>query len=135
MQFLVDTKKVKTITKEILVENGIVSKNDLVKILGRGELKAKLDVTVDSFSASAKAAIEKAGGKVTALYVSKKASVQEEAAPKKAAAPKADKKVEEVKAEAKEEIKEEKQKMLLLNQKKRKNLKKTIHQKLRKIKK
>ncbi len=108
LQFLVDTKKVKEITKEVLVENGLVAKKDLVKILGRGELKAKLNVTVDSFSASAKAAIEKAGGKATALYVPKDAPVEEEAKPKKAAAPKAEKKAEEVKAEVKKEAKEEK---------------------------
>ncbi|MBL4594928.1 MAG: 50S ribosomal protein L15 [Flavobacteriales bacterium] len=103
LQFLADTKKVKSITKEVLVENGLVAKKDLVKILGRGELTAKLDVTVDSFSASAKAAIEKAGGKTTALYVPKGEKTQEETKTKKAAAPKAEKKVEEVKAEAKEE--------------------------------
>ena len=67
LQFLVDTKKVKEITKEILMENGLVSKNDLVKILGRGELKAKLTVTVNAFSASAKAAIESAGGTANSL--------------------------------------------------------------------
>ena len=42
-------------------------KNDLVKILGRGELKEKLDITAHAFSASAKTAIEKAGGSVTIL--------------------------------------------------------------------
>ena len=39
--------------------------NDLVKVLGRGELTAKLAITVNAFSASAKAAIEKAGGTAT----------------------------------------------------------------------
>ncbi len=67
LQFLADTKKVKEITKEILMENGLVSRNDLVKILGRGELKAKLEVTVNAFSASAKAAIESAGGTANSL--------------------------------------------------------------------
>ena len=67
LQFLADTKKVKEITKEILMENGLVSKNDLVKILGRGELKAKLEVTVNAFSASAKAAIESVGGTANSL--------------------------------------------------------------------
>ncbi|MFB0925196.1 MAG: uL15m family ribosomal protein, partial [Vicingaceae bacterium] len=43
-----------------------------------GELSAKLDVTVDQFSGSAKAAIEKAGGKATALYVAKKDRVNKE---------------------------------------------------------
>jgi len=101
LQFLVDTKKVKEITKEILVENGLVAKKDLVKILGRGELTAKLNVTVDSFSSSAKAAIEKAGGKVTTLYVPKGDTIQEETKAKKVA-PKAEEKTDEVKAEAKE---------------------------------
>jgi large subunit ribosomal protein L15 len=99
LQFLAETKKVKEITKEILLENGIISRNDLVKILGRGELKAKLNVTVDQFSASAKAAIEKAGGKTTALYVSKKAKAQvEEVAPVEAT-PKKEAKAETVETE------------------------------------
>jgi large subunit ribosomal protein L15 len=62
LQYLVDEKKVKEITLAILHDNGLVQKKDLVKILGRGELKAKLKVTVHGFSASAKAAIEAAGG-------------------------------------------------------------------------
>lgn len=97
LQNLVDTKKVKAITKEVLVENGLVSKKELVKILGRGELKAKLDVTADAFSASAKAAIEKAGGKANTLTASKEEKV-EEAKPKAKPAAKA-------KAEVKEDVK------------------------------
>jgi len=42
----------------------MIGKNDNVKILGRGELKTKIDVTADGFSKSAKEAIEKLGGKV-----------------------------------------------------------------------
>ncbi len=72
LQFLADTKKVTEITREVLLANGIISRNDLVKILGRGELTAKLDVTVEKFSKTALAAIEKAGGKCTATYVAKK---------------------------------------------------------------
>ena len=49
------------------MDNGLVQKNDLVKILGRGELTAKLDITVNAFSATAKAAIEKAGGTATVI--------------------------------------------------------------------
>ena len=68
LQTLVDNG---TITNAIdfnaLVENRIVSKNSLVKILGRGELKAKLTVTAHKFTATAKAAIEAAGGEVVAL--------------------------------------------------------------------
>ena len=45
------------------MENGLAGKNDLIKILGRGELKSKLEVTAHRFSASAKEAIEKNGGK------------------------------------------------------------------------
>ena len=60
---LVASKKLKaTIVKQDLMDNGLVQKKDLVKILGRGELTVKLDITAHAFSASAKAAIEKAGG-------------------------------------------------------------------------
>ncbi len=63
LQDLVDSKKIKTkVDKQILIDNGLAKKKDLIKILGRGELKAKLDISVDAFSASAKIAIEKAGG-------------------------------------------------------------------------
>lgn len=65
LQKLVDNKKIKTkIDKQILIDNGLVQKKDLVKILGRGELSSKLTVTADAFSESAKNAIEKAGGKI-----------------------------------------------------------------------
>ncbi len=46
-------------------EHGLASKNDKVKILGRGELKSKINVTAHAFSASAKTAIENAGGTIT----------------------------------------------------------------------
>ena len=67
LQFLVETKKVKAITIDVILENGLASKNDKIKILGRGELKAKLDVTVHAFSATAKTAIEAAGGTANTL--------------------------------------------------------------------
>ncbi|MEO9892231.1 50S ribosomal protein L15 [Aurantibacter sp.] len=68
LQELVDAKKVKdTITFETLIENRLARKNDLVKILGGGELKASLKVSVHKFTASAKAAIEKAGGEAINL--------------------------------------------------------------------
>ena len=68
LQTLVDNKKVKdSIELDVLISNGLAHKNDLVKILGRGELKAKLNVTVHSFSATAKSAIESAGGTATTL--------------------------------------------------------------------
>ena len=66
LQELVDNKKIKTkVDKKTLVDNGLAKKKDLVKILGRGELKAKLDITAHAFSSTAKAAIEKAGGSAT----------------------------------------------------------------------
>ena len=57
----------KEITPEILRENGLVSRNERVKILGRGELKTKIDVTAHKFSGTAKAAIEKEGGNCTEI--------------------------------------------------------------------
>jgi len=68
LQEMVDNGKIKdTVTLDVLIENRMAGKNDLVKILGRGELKAKLNITVHKFTASAKAAIEKAGGEAVAL--------------------------------------------------------------------
>ena len=68
LQELVDNKKVTdTITLDVLIENRLARKNDLVKILGNGELTAKLNVTVHKFTATAKAAIEKAGGSAESL--------------------------------------------------------------------
>lgn len=67
LQKLVDEKKVKTVTPEVLVENGLAQKSDLVKILGRGELKAKLEVSAHGFSKTAISAIEAAGGTATSL--------------------------------------------------------------------
>lgn len=67
IQKLVDDAKVKAVDVKTLVENGLAGKNDYVKILGNGELKAKVDVTAHAFSASASKAIEAAGGKVTKL--------------------------------------------------------------------
>jgi large subunit ribosomal protein L15 len=68
LQSLVDSGKLTdTVTLEILVSNGLAGKNDLVKILGNGELKAKLNITVHKFTASAKAAIEAAGGEAVTL--------------------------------------------------------------------
>ncbi|NAY92944.1 50S ribosomal protein L15 [Muricauda sp. JGD-17] len=68
LQELVDKGVVKKeITLDTLVENRLAHKNDLVKILGDGELKAALKVSVHKFTASAKAAIEAAGGEAIGL--------------------------------------------------------------------
>jgi len=62
IQTLVDKKNVTEITPEVLRENGLVGRNELIKILGRGELNAKINVTAHKFSSSAKAGIEAQGG-------------------------------------------------------------------------
>lgn len=68
LQQLVDDKIIEdTVDLVTLLELGIVGKNDLVKILGRGELTSKLTVTAHKFTASAKAAIEAAGGEAVTL--------------------------------------------------------------------
>lgn len=68
LQTLIDNGTITdTLDFNVLVENRIVSKNSLVKILGRGELKTKLKVTAHKFTATAKAAIEAAGGEAVSL--------------------------------------------------------------------
>lgn len=68
LQALVDSGKITdTVTLDILISNRLAGKNDLVKILGNGELKAKLSITVHKFTATAKAAIEAAGGEAVTL--------------------------------------------------------------------
>lgn len=67
LQQLVEKTKAKSVDIELLTNNGIIGKRDVVKVLGRGELKTKVDVTAHKFSTSAVEAIEKLGGKVTTL--------------------------------------------------------------------
>jgi len=62
IQELVDRKKITEITPEVLRDNGLLGNREMVKILGRGELTAKISVTAHKFSASAKADIEAKGG-------------------------------------------------------------------------
>jgi len=62
LQFLVDEKKVSAIDPAVIVANGLASKRDLIKILGRGELKTKVEVKAHAYSATAKSAIEAQGG-------------------------------------------------------------------------
>ena len=66
LQNLVNTKKIKKgkVDIQLLIENGLVQKKDLVKILGRGELSSKLEISAHAFSNSAKESIEKNGGKI-----------------------------------------------------------------------
>jgi large subunit ribosomal protein L15 len=67
IQKLVDTKNITDITRDVLLENGLASKNSLIKIMGRGELKSKVNITVHAFTATAKAAIESKGGVATEI--------------------------------------------------------------------
>ena len=68
LQKLVDEKKIKSeLDFNTIVELRLARKNELVKILGRGELKAKLKVSAHKFTATAKVAIEAAGGEVVTL--------------------------------------------------------------------
>ena len=68
LQKLFDEQKITdTVDQEILVKNGLVSRNDRVKILGRGELTAKLNITAHQFSKTALAAIESIGGTAVSL--------------------------------------------------------------------
>ncbi|WP_430399280.1 50S ribosomal protein L15 [Flavobacterium sp.] len=68
IQMLVDNGVITdTLDFSVLVETRLATKNSLVKILGRGELKTKLKVSAHKFTATAKAAIEAAGGEVVSL--------------------------------------------------------------------
>ncbi|HIT48065.1 MAG TPA: 50S ribosomal protein L15 [Candidatus Coprenecus stercoripullorum] len=63
LQALVEKENVTVVNFDTLIGAGLVSKNDKVKILGKGELKARLDVVADAFSKSAKEKIEALEGK------------------------------------------------------------------------
>lgn len=67
LQKIAEAHAISSFDHQVFVERGLVSKNDRVKILGRGELKAKVDVKAHAFSETAKAAIEKAGGSASTL--------------------------------------------------------------------
>jgi large subunit ribosomal protein L15 len=67
LQQIVESTNTPLIDISFLVSNGLASKKELVKILGRGELKSKVNVSAHGFSASAIAAIEKLGGTVTTV--------------------------------------------------------------------
>jgi large subunit ribosomal protein L15 len=67
LQELADKFTLSVVNFDTLREHGLASRNDLIKVLGRGELKAKLDITAHAFSASAQKAIEAAGGSIVKL--------------------------------------------------------------------
>ena len=59
---LATVKGIVEITPEVLKANGLLSNNELVKVLGRGELKSKVSISANGFSTTAIAAIEAQGG-------------------------------------------------------------------------
>ena len=67
LQLISEKYNLDTVRLSVLAENGIVGKNDKVKILGGGELKAKLTVEAHAYSTSAKQAIEGLGGTATTV--------------------------------------------------------------------
>ena len=67
IQALADAKNITDITKDVLVENGLAKKSEIVKIMGRGELKSGVSISADKFTKSAEELIAKAGGKAVTL--------------------------------------------------------------------
>ncbi len=66
IQALAD-KGVTVIDQQVFMDYGLAGKNDLIKILGRGELKAKVEIKAHAFTATAQKAIEAVGGVATKL--------------------------------------------------------------------
>jgi len=67
LEKLASEKGITDFNLEVFMENGLTSRNDLVKILGRGELKSKINVSAHGFSKTASAAIEAQGGACTKI--------------------------------------------------------------------
>ena len=67
LQKLAEEKSITVFDLDVLIENGLAQKNDLIKILGRGELSAKVEVTAHAFSGTALKAIETQGGVATKI--------------------------------------------------------------------
>src|ERR1051326_4508941 len=62
LQKLIDKSELKEVTPDVLIHHGMAGKNERIKILGRGELNAKIEIHAHAFTASAKKAIEEKGG-------------------------------------------------------------------------
>ena len=67
LEGLAQKTKTSALSLQLMLDNGIVGKNDKVKVLGRGELKSKVSVEAHAFSASATKAIEGVGGSATTI--------------------------------------------------------------------
>ena len=81
IQSLFDKTGITNIDLGVLYNNGLTSKSDLVKILGRGELKSAVNLRANAFSETAIAAIEKAGGSATVDATFNKVASSEVVAP------------------------------------------------------
>ncbi len=62
LQHLAEKNNIEKIDREVLIANGLAKKNDLIAVLAKGELTAKVHVVADKYSAKAKAMIEQCGG-------------------------------------------------------------------------
>ncbi len=67
LQNLAENKGIDVFDQKVFIDNGIASKNELVKVLGRGKLTAKINITANAFSEAAVKAIEEAGGTVNRI--------------------------------------------------------------------
>lgn len=67
LQYLAETRKVTEIDEQVLADAGLISKKDMVKILGNGKLSLKLNVKAHAFSKTAKLAIEALQGTATLI--------------------------------------------------------------------
>lgn len=65
LQAMTDKHKVNEWTLEALQTHNLISRNDKVKLLGRGEIKAKVNLTAHAASETARKAVEAAGGSIT----------------------------------------------------------------------
>jgi large subunit ribosomal protein L15 len=65
IQTLINKINATEITFDLLIQNGLAHKNDIVKIMGRGELTSKVDIKIHAFTAAAKKAVEEKGGTIT----------------------------------------------------------------------
>ena len=67
LEGIAEKTKASAVTLQLMIDNGVVGKNDKIKVLGRGELKTKISVEAHGFSATAVKAIENAGGTATTI--------------------------------------------------------------------
>ena len=77
LQALVNQTQATEIDLSLLIEHGLISKRDLVKVLGNGTLESKINISVHAISKSAREAIEKLGGTVTIIDTKGKTASEE----------------------------------------------------------